>query len=139
MEYLIFGIFIAAAILYWIFTVITLKKLGRKFPGISSSEGVAEDSSMVDIVQWIVPAGYRYSINLRITSRSLSLIPTGIWGWISAVTIPFDQLTVVKYKEGMLSDVELAVRDQGTRIFVRGDGARIIKETANKAAAYGLR
>jgi len=131
MNVLIIGTFIVAAILYWGFTVITLKNLSRNFPGVCSDEGITEDTSMVDIVPWIVPAGYRYSINLKITAKSLCLIPTGIWGWIPAISIPFDQLTVVNYKEGMFSVIELAVRTQRTRIFVRGDGARIIKERAN--------
>lgn len=139
MNFLIFGALVAIALLYWLFTVTSLKRLKKQFEGPCSGDGVVEESSVVDIIHGVIPAGYRYSINLRITPNELCLIPTGIWGWITAISIPFDQLTVVKYKEAILPVIELAVKSGRTRIFIKGDGARIIKDTANKAAADGLR
>lgn len=139
MNFLIFGAFVAIALLYWLFTVTSLKRLKKQFEGPCSVGGVVEESSVVDIIHGVIPAGYRYSINLRITPNELCLIPTGIWGWIPAISIPFDQLTVVKYKEAILPVIELAVKSRPTRIFIKGDGARIIKDTTNKAAADGLR
>lgn len=122
MDFLIFGTFLAIAILYWLFTVVSLKKLTKQFKGACSDGGIIEDSSVVDIVHGIIPAGYRYSIKLRITPNQLCLIPTGIWGWIPAI---------VQYKEGILSVIELGVRNGRTRICIKGDGARTIKNTAN--------
>jgi len=131
MDFFIFGTFLAIAILYWLFTIVSLKKLSKQFRGACSEDGIIEDTSVVDIVHRVIPAGYQYSINLRITPNHLCLIPTGIWGWIPPITIPFDQLTIVKYKEGILSVIELGVLNGRTRICIKGDGARTIKNTAN--------
>jgi len=41
------------------------KKLSRQFPGICTENGIAEDSSTVDIVHNIIPAGYWSSSYVR--------------------------------------------------------------------------
>lgn len=139
MTNLIFGGFFIFIGMYWFYTVLVLKNLSTFFPCHDALEpGAAEDSSMVDIVQGIIPACYRYNINLRITSKSLCLIPTGIWGWLPSMAIPRDQLAIVKYQAGVLPVIELSIHSLTTRLFVRGDGAQMIRDDLSATANKGL-
>jgi hypothetical protein len=135
MFYLIFGAFLIIIGLYWFYTVTVLKNLATIFPCHESEIGDTDDSSIVVIIQRIIPASFRYSIQICITSNSLCLNPTGAWGWLPSVAIPREKLTIRKYQTKKFPVIELTIHNSDTRLIMRGDGAPLIRNAVEATAA----